>query len=154
MSKHFKLIPKLPVRIPILLSFGLLLTACNMHINEAYKDGIGYREARYAEISAMREYRQCRDQALELDTKAREEGSTARYLASARLIEICEAEVGPSAAKTGEEERMRAYGLSIQNYLKGGDVAKARIVCSDIRRTAPFTSKPEGVQRGYWARPS
>ena len=117
---------KNPVRITFLLSLCLVMSACNMHINQAHNEGIGYREARFADIFAMRTYRKCRDQALELDRQARKEGVPARYLASARLIEKCEAELGSSAAKVGEDERMHAFALSIQNYFKGGDIAKAR----------------------------
>ena len=126
MTQFYGLKAKIPTRLLNFLTAGLLLSACNMHTNEAYKEGIGYREARFAEISAMREYRQCRDDALDLDTKARKEGSSARYLSSARLIEKCESELGSRAARAGEDERMRAYALSIQNYFKGGDVVKAR----------------------------
>ena len=137
MSIHYKPRSRPSLRIPILLSVGLFLTACNMYTNEAYKDGIGYREARFAEISAMRQYRQCRDDAIALDTNARKDGSPARYLASARLIETCEAELGSGAAKAGEDERMRAYALSIQNYFKGGDVAGARQNLEKLQKAFP-----------------
>lgn len=88
-------------------------------------EGIGFREARFQEISAMQQYRQCRDDALALDEQARTTANTGRYLAAARLLEKCEAELGPEAAGVAREERMRAYALSVQDYLKGGDVAKA-----------------------------
>ena len=104
----------------------LALTACNTTMGTAPAEGIGYRETRFAEISAMREYRKCRDDALELDTQARQQGSGARYLASAKLLETCEVNLGPEAKNIAEKERMRAYALSVQNHLKGGDVAKAR----------------------------
>ena len=105
---------------------ALVLAACNPQTTAMQKEGIGFRQARFAEISAMREYRNCRDGALDLDTKAREEGSAARYLTSARLIEKCEAELGLTTAKVAQDERMHAYALSIQNFFKGGDVAQAR----------------------------
>ena len=63
--------------------------------------------------------------AVELDTQARTTGNVGRYIASAKLLEKCEAELGPEAAEVAPEERMRAYALSVQNYLKGGDVEKA-----------------------------
>ena len=61
--------------------------------NPAY-EGIGYRESRFAEISAMSSYRKCRHQALDLDKQARKERTPSRYLASARLIDKCESELG------------------------------------------------------------
>lgn len=89
-------------------------------------EGIGFREARYTEMAAVRGYRECRDQALEMDRTARSAGDPARYLASAQLLEKCESGLGPEAAQLAQEERMRAYALASQNYLKGGDVAGAQ----------------------------
>jgi len=88
--------------------------------------GIGFREARFNDISAMREYRACRDEALELDHQARSTGNAGRYLASARLIEKCESALGPDVNGIAEDERVRAYALSIQNYIRGGDLESAR----------------------------
>jgi len=88
--------------------------------------GIGFREARFNEIAAMREYRACRDEALDLDRQARATGNAGRYLASARLIEKCESTVGPDVNGIAEDERVRAYALSIQNYIRGGDLESAR----------------------------
>lgn len=88
--------------------------------------GIGFREARFNEISAMREYRACRDEAMELDQQARATGNAGRYLASARLVEKCEASLGPDVNGIAEDERVRAYALSIQNYIRGGDMESAR----------------------------
>jgi len=104
----------------------LVLGACNMSLPKNTEGGIGFREDRFEEITAMREYRDCRDEALILDEKALQAGSPARYLASARMIEGCEAALGPEAARLALQERMHAYALSIQNYLKGGNVSKAR----------------------------
>ena len=89
-------------------------------------EGIGYRQARHAEITAMRDYRTCRDHALDIDREARTTGEPAKYLASARMIETCEANLGPDIAQIAKEERMRAYALTVQNYFKGGNVKKAR----------------------------
>ena len=88
--------------------------------------GIGFREARFNDIAAMREYRACRDEALELDHQARSTGNAGRYLASARLIEKCESALGPDVNGIAEDERVRAYALSIQNYIRGGDLESAR----------------------------
>ena len=88
--------------------------------------GIGFREARFSEIAAMRDYRSCRDEAVALDAQARRSGSPAQYLQSAKLIATCDAALGPEMAGVATEERMRAYALGVQNRLKGGDVAGAR----------------------------
>jgi hypothetical protein len=103
----------------------LTLSACNLNPQTNPMDGIGFREARFQEISDMREYRQCRDEGVELDAKARSSGSAGQYLASAKLLEKCETEVGQDAASLAVDERMRAYALGIQNYIKGGDLETA-----------------------------
>lgn len=109
------------------LALGVL-GACSMNgFGSAAPDtGIGFREARFAEIAAMREYRSCRDEALELDRQARRSGSAAQYLQSAKLIAKCDSALGPEMAGIAREGRMRAYALGVQNRLKGGDVAGAR----------------------------
>ena len=55
------------------LAYGLrrVCAACVTDINLQPPRGIGFREARFSEITAMREYRACRDEAVELDRQAR-----------------------------------------------------------------------------------
>ena len=114
-----------------------LLSACVT--TQTFDESIGYREARFAEVSAMREFRQCRDEALELDRQARANSDPAKYLASARILDKCEAGVGPAGATIAQDERMRAYALSIQNYLKGGDVIAARSNLNKFTAAYPQT---------------
>ncbi|MBM3952984.1 MAG: hypothetical protein FJ311_16240 [Rhodospirillales bacterium] len=126
------------LRAGLLAAVGALtLSACSLYTGGAPQEGIGFREARFVEMSAAREWRKCRDEALELDRQARKDISPARYLASARLIEKCEAEAGPEAAKVAEDERMRAYALAVQNHLKGGDIAKAREGLAKLKTAYP-----------------
>ena len=111
------------------------LTACvNPH---GSAEGIGFRDARFSEMSAVRDWQSCRDEALGLDRQAHDEGSAARYLASAKLIEKCEADVGPESAKVNADDRMRAYALGVQNYIKGGDVPKARDTLDKLKTAFP-----------------
>lgn len=118
---------------------AVALTACTAHTSKLPRQTAAYQQPRLPEITAMREYRQCRDEAIALDRQARQASSPARYLASARLLERCEAGLGPNAAQLAREERMRAYGLSIQNYLKSGDLAKARTNLQRLRQKFPGT---------------
>ncbi len=117
---------------------GLLtLSACNLNQQANQMEGIGFREARFTEITAMREFRSCRDEALKLDAQARATGALGQYLASAKLLEKCEANLGPNAAGQATEERMRAYGVSIQNYLKGGSPERAAANLESFRKAFP-----------------
>jgi hypothetical protein len=88
-------------------------------------------------MTAIREYRSCRDEALKLDTQARQSGNIGRYLASAGLLEKCETELGSGGADVAVDERTRAYALSIQNYLKGGDVTKASANLEEFKQAFP-----------------
>lgn len=101
------------------------LSACTT-VPPAPVEGIGYREARFAEVQAMRAYRDCRDEGLALDRQARDGGDPGRYLAVARVLESCEADLGPAASMLNVEDRMRAYAVAVQARLKAGDVAGAQ----------------------------
>ena len=104
---------------------ALLLSAC-VTSSPAPGEGIGFREARFQEISAMQTYRVCVDDAMKVDAEARTKGSPGAYLAAARLFEKCEAELGTEVAGVAQEERMRAYAVGIIDYVKGGDLARAQ----------------------------
>ena len=120
----------------LVITAAAALSACTA-TTSGPRESIGFREARYAEIAAMRSYRQCRDEALTLDSQARKSGSLGRYLASAQLLERCEADLGPNLGKIATEERMRAYAVSIQNYAKAGDIKTARSRLAAFRTAFP-----------------
>lgn len=118
--------------------FALTLTGCVTSPTVSppgVSEGIGYRAQRFAEISAIRAWRVCRDEAMELDNLARSSGGAARYLASAKLFEKCESEVGPDAARVASEERAHAYALAVLNYLRGGNIVKAQEALSRFKTT-------------------
>lgn len=127
MLVHRKKFVKIASRGAAPLALLGVLGACSMTgAGPGPETGIGFREARFSEIAAMREYRSCRDEALALDARARRSGSQAQYLQSAKLLATCDSALGPEMAGVATEERMRGYALSVQNRLKGGDVAGAR----------------------------
>lgn len=113
-----------------------LVSACVQTAPPA-SEGIGFRQARFEEISAMRAFRACRDEAVQLDAQARASGVAGTYLASARLLENCESELGPNAAGLAVDERVRAFALAVQNHLKGGDVAASRAGLDTFRQAFP-----------------
>jgi hypothetical protein len=96
-------------------------------------EGIGYRQARFQQVQQIRAFRDCRDHGIELDRQAGSTGDVGRYLAAARMLEGCEADLGAAAATVAIEERMRAFGLAVQNRLKGGDVQGARATLDRFR---------------------
>ena len=100
-------------------------------------EGIGFREARFNDMAAITDWRKCRDEAVDLDHQAHDEASSARYLAAARLMEKCESDLGEGATKVTADERMHAYALGVQDYLKGGDVPKARETLEKLKMAFP-----------------
>lgn len=124
-------------RIAAVFIASITLGACAGDKSFDPTEGIGFREARFEQISMMREYRACRDQGLDLDRQARNSGSRGKYLTSARVLEKCESEIGGGGSGIGRDERMRAYALSIQNSFKGGDVERARNNFDSFRKTFP-----------------
>lgn len=110
----------------IAVACALGLNACVTVGSQPEAEGIGYRQARSLELSAMREWRDCRDEALALDRAARLEANPAQYRASAAMLERCESGLGPGVAGLALEERMRAFALAVQNHLKAGDPIEAR----------------------------
>ncbi len=134
---NFRIIKNhLTERITILIFAVLSISGCET-VSGNSSAGIGFREARFAEMAAMRDYRSCRDQALVFDTKARTTGSKARYLASARFLEKCEKQIGREIGGVDNQERMQAYALSIQNYFKGGDLQQARTKYKTFKKAFP-----------------
>ena len=110
------------------LMFASLLlgaTACYSTGNVSQNsDNIQHSQARFAAVSQTNEFRACVNDGLNLDKQAQQTGSAAQYLASAKLLEKCETAMQGNDSAI-EAERMRALALSVQNYIKGGDVAKA-----------------------------
>ena len=120
----------------LVLAFSL--GGCFLGTDNEAADGIGFRQARFEQVKMVREYRACRNEGMDLDKKALASGSRGTYLASAQILEKCEANLGPGGTSTiTESERMHAYALSVQNYLKGGDIARGRDNFDKFRTAFP-----------------
>ncbi|HAU29159.1 MAG TPA: hypothetical protein DCW68_03500 [Rhodospirillaceae bacterium] len=139
MQEKFSRMATLPV-----LGLSLLLGACAMDgmfmpeesspppaLDAAWQADAQRRDAMVLVFGA------CRDDAVLMDSQARVAGDPAKYLASARLLETCEAELDADVAMQMVDARMRAMALSIQDNLKGGDVAAARAGLSRFAQAFP-----------------
>lgn len=111
------------------------LSACTLNSTTNPTNSIGFREARFNQVAKIQEFQSCKNQGMQLDSQARSRGSIGAYLNSARVLEKCEANLGVGAAGVAEEERMRVYSLSIQNYFKGGEVENARRNLNSFKAT-------------------
>ena len=107
-------------------AFALISLAGCIPATTGGAEGIGFRQARFEEISAMREYRNCIDDAYQVAEDAAMNRQAAGYRTSAKIIEKCEADLGPEAKNLAQEERMQAYAIGILNYIKAGDIQKAQ----------------------------
>ena len=105
---------------------AVTLSSCNMATTGDLYEGIVIEQPEYGEISAMREYRSCLSEARLLDEVAQKVAMSARYIASAKLLEKCEKGLNAVDFELAKEERYRAGALSTQNFLKGGDIESAR----------------------------
>ncbi|MBL4721697.1 MAG: hypothetical protein JKY20_11275 [Alphaproteobacteria bacterium] len=123
--------------------FGVMaavLGACNLTSGGAAvdpTDGVGFRQARYAEVMRVNSFQSCREEALLMDRQARKRGAAGAYLTSATIMEKCEAGLGGSPRGVSHDDRMRLAALAIINFLKGGDSEKARQSLSKFQRTYP-----------------
>lgn len=124
-----------PILYPINKFFGRIglialviapVAGCYLPSGGALHEGIGYREARFSEITAVREYRACRDEGIALDKQGRTTGDGSKYLASAKMLESCEANLGNIEASLAIDERVRAYAIATQNRFKAGDISGTR----------------------------
>lgn len=118
---------KTPLRLVAMATAFAALSACTTDFigTTASSEGIKFRSSRNAEIMASRSWRDCRDEALMIDAQARKTASAAKYATSARALETCESNLS-DVSQIMPLERMQAYAVSVQNYLKAGDVASAR----------------------------
>tara|TARA_B100001287_G_C22600230_1_gene490031 strand:+ start:328 stop:837 length:510 start_codon:yes stop_codon:yes gene_type:complete len=110
----------------------ILLGACTLE-HPSGSSGIGFREARFAEIAEMRKFRECVKEGKKLDEIATRSGGFGAYLSSAKILEKCETEIGPNYTGVGVEERMQAYALAIQNYVKGRNIQSAKSSLTKFR---------------------
>lgn len=127
-------------KLPVVFSVaaGLLASGC-MGSSEPVVDPASEAMAqmRAERIEIMRDWRDCRDDALLLDEKAQSHAQTARFLSSAELLVSCDAKAGPEIAGVAVEERLRARALAVQNFLKGGDAKSALVALNGLRRDFP-----------------
>ena len=124
-------------RIAVAIVGAIGLSACLQTTASTDRANAGFSETRAAENIAIQDWRECREEALTLDRLARQGRSAARYLGSARLLEKCEIGLEPSVAKRIGNDLLRADALTIQNYLKGGDVAQARENLAKLKSAFP-----------------
>ena len=82
---------------------------------------------RGASSAARVAFASCKREGLALDSSAGQQQSPAQYLSAARTFDQCLVELDPYRGSVTEQERMQVHALTVIDYLKGGDVAQARV---------------------------
>ena len=83
------------------------------------------------------QFEQCQHEGLVIDASAREQQSPAQYLVAAKTLDQCLVEVDPHRSAVPVQTRMHTHALTVLDYLKGGDVAQARVQLSAFTLSYP-----------------
>lgn len=82
---------------------------------------------RALDMQAVLAFNDCVTEGKTRDNAASAASDQALYLSSADVLVSCEDQLGTSTQLVNQRDRMQISALAVQNYLKGGDVAKARL---------------------------
>jgi hypothetical protein len=116
------------------LAVPAALSACQPATMSSSAAAVDYRYERFADIQVKANYDACRKTAFALDKAAGADAS--RFLASAKKFESCELMLGDVGSIIDQEMRLKAIAMGVQNYIKGGDLAKARTMLEQFEQVA------------------
>jgi hypothetical protein len=119
------------------LAVPAALSACQPITMSGSAAAVDYRYERFADIQVKANYDACRKTAFALDKAAGADAS--RFLASANKFESCELMLGDSGSIIDQEMRLKAIAMGVQNFIKGGDLAKARTMLEQFEQVADGT---------------
>ena len=119
------------------LAVPAVLSACQPITMSGSAAAVDYRYERFADIQVKANYDACRKTAFALDKAAGADAS--RFLASANKFESCELMLGDSGSIIDQEMRLKAIAMGVQNFIKGGDLAKARTMLEQFEQVADGT---------------
>ena len=119
------------------LAVPAALSACQPITMSSSAAAVDYRYERFVDIQAKANYDACRKTAFALDKAAGADAS--RFLASANKFESCELMLGDAGSIIDPEMRLKAIAMGVQNFIKGGDLAKARIMLEQFEQVADGT---------------
>ena len=87
---------------------------------------IDFRAERFEDLRVVANFNDCKNDGLDLDRAAEESKDFSLHLASAEKLLSCHYELGNKASLVDTEQNMKVVALSAQNFIKGGDVDRAR----------------------------
>ena len=125
----------------VILTIGALaLTSCQASFKDygllnGNSKVISSAQSHQKYLNSTREYERCVDEGYFFDKKASDskDNSISLYSKSAEILSKCDQIVGNYNAIITQDQRMKNYALSIQNYLKSGRLKVASLKLEDFK---------------------
>ena len=119
-------------RFLIIVSLGISLTSCNMaetmQLSKKTNPAIANRVAYINQANLTRNYQKCIDDGRKLDVLASQDltNSKSLYHKSAQILSKCHSIIINNKHFVTKENEMKNFALGIQNFVKSGNLNKAR----------------------------
>ena len=115
-----------------LIALGVLaITACQQTVLTSSTPTTSVID-RANEMQNLLNFDSCLSNGLEQDAQAAASDERGQYLASAKTLSSCDSKLRDSASLVATEKRMQAKALTVQNFIKGGDIQAARLALTDF----------------------
>ena len=115
-----------------LIALGMLcITACQQTVLTSSTPTTSVID-RANEMQNLLNFDSCLSNGLEQDAQAAASDERGKYLASAKTLSSCDSKLRDSASLVATEKRMQAKALTVQNFIKGGDIQAARLALTDF----------------------
>ena len=115
-----------------LIALGVLgITACQQTVLTSSAPTTSVID-RANEMQNLLNFDSCLSNGLEQDAQAAASDERGQYLASAKTLSSCDSKLRDSTSLVATEKRMQAKALTVQNFIKGGDIQAARLALKDF----------------------
>mgnify|MGYP001213628003 CR=1 FL=1 len=115
-----------------LIALGVLgITACQQTVLTSSTPTTSVID-RANEMQNLLNFDSCLSNGLEQDAQAAASDERGQYLASAKTLSSCDSKLRDSASLVATEKRMKAKAITVQNFIKGGDIQAARLALTDF----------------------
>ena len=109
------------------------LTSCNMadtlKLSGRDNSAIENKIASLKQAAITRDYQKCVEDGKKIDYLASQDivNSKSLFYKSANILNKCEEIISNNNHLVNEEKRMKNFALSVQNFLKSGNISQARL---------------------------
>ena len=117
--------------VPLIALSVLGITACQQTVLTSSTPTTSVID-RANEMQNLLNFDSCLSNGLEQDAQAAASDERGQYLASAKTLSSCDSKLRDSASLVATERRMQAKALTVQNFIKGGDIQAARLALTDF----------------------